>query len=539
MIATAFLFVGLDRYGIVNLDEIIYHAIAERMAATGDWLYLDFRGEQRIYDTFMNAPLHYWARASLIMVFGSNGFTMRALSALFGVLSVLSTYGLGCRLVGRAAGLLAAAVLLTSFQFLYLHGARTGEVDTIATFLMVAICWAFLRGIEEDKSFLPHHFALAALGMTKLPLVILPIIAELVWLALHPSERRHLRRFVVTGVWLLPVAILWHGGQAWLERDQVETVFETMTGQASGDRDALGRPASGPQLGPFANLRFYSMALLYGGLPWAAAYPFAIAAAFTRTGNAAGRRSALVFALTVLLFFVFISKHFSWYVMPAYPFLSILVGAWLVDGMRRDAPAWAGIGVGAVAAACLWLGVGVFDTNPFDKRGFLPLIVVRHWIGIGPWVAISLAGLAWAAAWLSVARRLPPAARRGLGIAFAAALLVYAGVRVAAPLAYLDRDHQYPLEKIREKIDLSRASGTPLEYPIHIGRSPGLKIARFLFGEDFEIARIDPTGEKWALYQKGDREVLARSMSRAGFEWRKKHRRSRKGSVVSKKRDSL
>ena len=46
IISTGFLFVGLDRYGIVNVDEIIYHAIAERMAETGNWLYLDFRGCQ-------------------------------------------------------------------------------------------------------------------------------------------------------------------------------------------------------------------------------------------------------------------------------------------------------------------------------------------------------------------------------------------------------------------------------------------------------------------------------------------------------------
>ena len=193
VIATVFLFVGLDRYGIVNVDEGIYHGIAERMVETGDWLHLDFRGERRVYDTFMNAPLHYWGRASLIAAFGSNGFTMRALSALFGVLTVLASYGLGCRLVGRRAGLLGAVVLLTSFQFLYIHGARTGELDTMATFLVVMICWTFLRSVEGDKSFVPHHLALAALGMTKMPLVILPVLAELVWLAFHPGERRHCR----------------------------------------------------------------------------------------------------------------------------------------------------------------------------------------------------------------------------------------------------------------------------------------------------------------------------------------------------------
>lgn len=519
LFTTAFLFVGLGRYGIVNLDEIIYHAVAERMVETGNWLSLDFRGEPRIYDTFMNAPLHYWARASLIAVFGSDGFTMRALSALFGVLAVLASYALGCRLVGRLAGLLGAAVLLTSFQFVYVHGARTGELDTIATFLVVAACWAFLRGVEENKSFVPHHLALIALGMTKLPLLILPILAELVWLTMHPKERRHLRRFVVTGVWLLPVAVLWHGGQAWLERDQLESVWQTMLGQASGARDAFGRPNAGSGFGPIDNALFYSSALLYGSLPWAAVYPFAIAAAFARTPSAEGRRSALVCAATTLLFFLFISKRYSWYVMPAYPFLSILVGAWLADGMRRDAPVWTGIGVGAVAATCLWLGVGVLDTNPFDKLAFVPMAIPRDWLGLSPWFAIPLAGLAWAAAWRIGAPRLSSRTRRGFGVAFAAALFLYAGVRVGTPLAHLD--HHSRLEKLRERIDRSRARGVPLDYPIPLGK-PKLKIARFLFGEDFEIVRTVRGGRSWALYRKGDPSVIRRSQGRGGYEWREK-----------------
>ena len=81
VVSAAFLFVGLGRYGVVNIDEGIYHGIAERMVETGELHRLDFRGERRVYDTFLNAPLHYWARAGLIATLGSNGFTMRAVSA--------------------------------------------------------------------------------------------------------------------------------------------------------------------------------------------------------------------------------------------------------------------------------------------------------------------------------------------------------------------------------------------------------------------------------------------------------------------------
>jgi 4-amino-4-deoxy-L-arabinose transferase-like glycosyltransferase len=526
LVSAAFLFTGLGRYGVVNADEAIYHGVAERMVETGELHRLDFRGERRVYDTFMNAPLHYWARAGLIAMLGSSLFTMRAVSALSGVLAVLATYALGCRLVGRRAALLAAAVQLTTFQFVYLHGARTGELDAIATCLVVVCCLCFLRGVENGRSFAPHHLALTALAMTKLPLVILPLTAELVWLALHPGERSQLRRYLTTGALLAPLALLWHGSQAFLERDQLGNILETMAGQASGDRDATGRPADGPRLGPIGNARFYASAVLYGAFPWAATYPFAIAAAFTR--GAAGRRTALVFAATVWVFFVFVSKHYPWYVMPAYPFLSILVGAWLLDLVRRDAPAWTGFGLGFVLAACLWLGVDVFGTNPFEKRALVfPMqTTARGWLGSGPLAAVLILGVVWAGAWLAGARGLPERLRVGLGAAAAVGLLSFAALRVTAPFAYLD--HQSPLQQIRAEIDRAVATGTPLRYPIPLGRPP-VKIARFLFAEDFEIVNrlTADGGSELVLHSKGNPRVLERSIGRVGLEWRFEQARER------------
>jgi len=521
LLAAAFLLTGLDRYGVVNADEGIYHGIAEQMVVTGDPFSLDFRGERRVYDTFMNAPLHYWGRAALIAAFGSNGFTMRAISALFGVLAVLATYALGCRLVGRQAGLLAALVQLTTFQFVYLHGARTGELDAIATCLVALTAVGFLRGVQDGKSFLPHHLALTALALTKLPLVVLPLLAELAWLALHRDERRHLGRYVTSGALLLPVALLWHGAQAVIERDHVGNVLGTMLGQASGDRTATGRPADGARLGPVGNARFYANAVLYGAFPWAVAYPFAIAAAFSRGTRAAlGRRTALVFAATVLLFFVIVSKHYPWYVMPAYPFLSILVGAWLHDLLRRDAPAWTGYALGAVVAALLWIGVDALGTNPFEKRALVfPMSMQpRAWLGLTPLTAVLLFGLAFGGAWLAGASRVPARLRHGLCAVGAAALLLYAAVRVIAPLAHLD--HRSPLDRIHAEIERKQAEGIPLEYPIELGRPP-LQIARFLFGEDFElVTRLRRDGSDLVLHRKGNPKVLERSIGRAGLEWR-------------------
>ena len=525
--SAAFLFFGLSRYGVVNVDEGIYHAIAERMVASGDVFRLDFRGEPRPYDAFMNAPLHYWARAALIAVLGSNHFTMRALSALFGVLTVVATYALGCRVAGRRAGLLAAAVQITTFHFVYLHGARTGELDTIVTCLVATACVCFLRGVEDQRSFLPHHLALAALLMTKLPLVIVPIAAESLWLAAHPELRRHLRRYLLSGLAVLPFALLWHAGQAVALRDELLAIAGSMLGHASGAGDT-----GMEHVGPLGNLRFYASAVLYGALPWAAIYPFAATAALGRDEHARPRRIALLFAVVVFAFFAFVSKHFAWYVMPAYPFLSVLTGAWLADLMHPERAAARGLAVGAIAATCLWLGVDALGTNPFAERALaMPMETrPRAWLGLSPWPAILLFGAAWAAAGWALRERLSSAAIRPIGQAFTAALLLFAAVRVAAPLAHLD--HESRLARTHRQIFEMRRAGEPLRYPIRLGAAPPM-LARFLFAEDFEIAFGEPgaRGPELLLFPRGDPRVLDRSIGRLGMERRFERLRRRSGSA--------
>jgi hypothetical protein len=214
--------------------------------------------------------------------------------------------------------------------------------------------------------------------------------------------------------------------------------------------------------------------------------------------------------------------------MPAYPFLSILVGAWLHDLLRRDAPAWTGYGLGAVIAACCWIGVDVFGTNPFEKRALMfPMDTeARSWLGLSPWAAVPLVALAWAGLWLVGARHMKAPLRRGICAAGVAALLAYAGVRAVAPLAYLD--YQSPLERIRAEIDRKNAAGTPLVYPIELGRPP-IQIARFLFAENFEVVtRLRRDGSDLVLHRKGNPKVLERSVGRVGLEWRSQQARERK-----------
>jgi 4-amino-4-deoxy-L-arabinose transferase-like glycosyltransferase len=500
-------FWGLGRYGVVNADEAIYHGIAERMAASGDWLHLDFRGEARFYDSFLNAPLHYFARATLIELFGSNAWTMRILSATAGAATVLVTAGLAMRLVGARAGLLAGVALLTSFQFVYLHGARTGELDTLVSLCFVAIAWLFERALA-GRSFVPHHLVLIALFWTKTPLALVPLAVELGRFAFSRDARPRLRAYLMWGLALAPLAASWHVAQLALGWEQVPEVLRTFRDQASGAR------TDGEYTGRLDNALFYLRTIGWGLFPWSAALPFALVAAL----RDARLRGWLVWPAALLVFFTLVAKHYPWYVVPTYPFFALCLGVWLADLAERAHPAALALAAAVVAAALAC--VDAIPPNPFAEVALMyPMRAhLRDPAGVPAWAAaVALAALACCAA--HVAARRSACWKEIAAASLVFALVGAAGWRTARPLAQLDTQSQMQL--LHTALSRARARGESPEYPIPV--PPGsIQIARFLFADDYEMeARATPlSGTALWLHPKGDPAVLERSIGRLGLEKR-------------------
>ena len=500
-------FWGLGRYGIVNADEAIYHGIAERMVASGDWLHLDFRGEPRFYDTFLNAPLHYFARATLISVAGSNLWTMRILSALAGAATVLVTASLGARVAGARAGLLAGLVLLTSFQFVYLHGARTGELDMLVSLAFLSVAWLFQRALG-GRSFFAHHAALCALFWTKAPLVLVPLAVEIGHFAASRAARTRLRAYLATGLAVMPLAVAWHALEAALWWDRAPAVVATFWDQARGAR------TDGDYLGPLGNALFYLHVLAWGLLPWSAALPFAGVAALRDPRL----RTWLVWPGALTLFFVLVAKHYPWYLLPTFPFFAIALGAWL------DSLAEARAGHVALAAAAVVATLGCVDAptgNPFAEMALVYPMQARLRAPLGvPGAAVFALVAALAGAGAFAATRLGTRARALTASAVGLALLGAAALRVAGPLRELDT--QSDLQRFHTALVAARAGGRRIESPIHVPPGASVQIARFMFAEDYEMeVRARPlSGTSLWLHPKGDPAVLDRSIGRLGLEQR-------------------
>jgi 4-amino-4-deoxy-L-arabinose transferase-like glycosyltransferase len=497
------LFHGLGRYGAVDGDEIFYHDVAVTMVETGNWLRLDFHGEHRLYDTFMNAPIQYWLRALVISAIGDGRVAMRLPSALFGLASVGLSWALARWLAGSRAAFLAAAVQLTTFQFVYWHGARTGELETAVAFTFSATAFLFLRYLETGRGIVLHHLCWALLANWKLPLGLLPLLAEGAAFAALPAARARVGPWLRSALFVLPLGLGWHLVQlAWNLQGFLEVVQRMLSQAADPVAGAAGH-------GIGANLRFYAFAVLYGAFPWSLLYPFALVSLVGVKEERGRLRFALIglFVVSVFVFFAGVQKHYRWYWTPALPLLSVLVGAWLDRMARRRVALSALAALAVVAAGIAVMDVDLLRANPFAGRTVsLPIVTPpRSWLGGPPlgealWIttAALFGGL--------VLARLRPPVPGGLAALLFVLCFGIGALRVLSPLQHLDTRTE--MVRVREAIDADRAAGRALRLPIAIHEGGELKV-RALFARDFEIVPGRGSTAWWLLAPGDPRAVTS------------------------------
>ncbi|RMF71717.1 MAG: phospholipid carrier-dependent glycosyltransferase [Planctomycetota bacterium] len=496
LLSVPIIFWGLGSASLGHGDEGFYQLVARHMLESGDFTRLEFTGEHRIYDTLLNAPIHYWAKAGLIWAFGDNYWTMRILSALFGLLTVLATYRLTARVAHHTAGFVAGLLLLTTYQFIHYHGARVGVLEPLVAFCLVMIADSFLRAVERGRGFVGHNVYLIALVNLKSPLLIVPVFAELFYFAITPAARRRFVRWALTGLAMLPLGFVWHGYQYFkLGHEQFGEAVAKMTGKASGET------VPREDVGVAHHARYYGQTMLFGAFPTILLVPAALPgllAVRRRCTRPNSLRMLWLMPGCLLAFFLVVSKYYSWYMIPLYPFLCALVAVWLDETRRatRTTPLIA-VAAGFVALVCV-LQPDIFDLNPYATRRMDVHVMT---IGsLSPWVAFAGA-VALSAIGLAIARRaMGSRFAPGLAWAMTVVLVGYGGVRVLAPQRFIG--YQSPMAELRRQIDADLAAGRKLEFPIPITEAGNPKV-RYYFGNDFVIRKVDRDGVFYELVDFG------------------------------------
>ncbi len=192
LIASILLFgwLGVDELG--SADEAIHAQVAREMVRDGHWLYPTYRGEPY----FEKPPLKFWLTAITYLSLGESEFTARFWSALFGLGTVWGVMRLGRLFFNRTVGLAAALVLVTTWEFLFNHCARTGELDSAILFFSVMTVMAFWKLRRTmNPSHLYHATFWLALGfLIKGHVALLPILwLPWVW-RIEVDQENHLRK---------------------------------------------------------------------------------------------------------------------------------------------------------------------------------------------------------------------------------------------------------------------------------------------------------------------------------------------------------
>jgi 4-amino-4-deoxy-L-arabinose transferase-like glycosyltransferase len=347
---------------LANPDEGRYAEIPREMLARGDWVTPRLNG----INYFEKPPLVYWLIAGSESVFGQNEWAARAVPALFALGGVLLTYAAARSLYDRSAGLLSAAVLGTSL--LYFALARILLLDMAVSVLLSATLFCFILGVREPPGAKRRWLFYGLYGSAALATLTKGLIGFLVpgavmffWLLIFNQWKR-LRPFhLPTGALLfLAIAAPWHvlaslHNETWAHRYFVYEHWERFTSSAAS------RP------GPW--WYFIPIALL-GLFPWTGFLWNALRDTW-RGGWAARETNAdgwyfVTWAGFIFLFFSASHSKLIPYILPIFPPLAVLIGAWLakVKDERVVSALRTGLGVFSLVCGLLAIALSVVVSVP-------------------------------------------------------------------------------------------------------------------------------------------------------------------------------
>jgi 4-amino-4-deoxy-L-arabinose transferase-like glycosyltransferase len=349
------IFFVLGRAPLANPDEGRYAQIPREMLARGDWV------TPRLNETpyFEKPPLVYWCVGLAISLFGPGELAARATPALFGLAGILLTYAAARRLHGRVAGLAAAAVLGTSL--LYYALSRILLLDMAVSVLMSATLFCFILGVRtppgaERRWWFYGLYASAALATLAKGMIgfLLTGAVMFLWLLIFNQWKRLRPLYLPSGLILfLAIAAPWHVLAArrnpeWTHFYFVHVHLERFTTTAHAR---------------FEPWWYFGPVLLLGLFPWTgflwSAVREAIAGGWQRRKENADAWFLVLWAAFVFLFFSKSQSKLIPYILPVFPPLAVLIGAWLARREEEAAPHRLRVGLRVFAFMCGLLGVAM------------------------------------------------------------------------------------------------------------------------------------------------------------------------------------
>jgi 4-amino-4-deoxy-L-arabinose transferase-like glycosyltransferase len=316
-------FGALDQRALFHPDEGRYAEIPREMLASGDWVTPRLNGLKY----FEKPILQYWITAAAFSAFGKQEFVARLWPASAGFLTLLLVYYTGRRLAGVRAGVVAAALLASTFQFFVFSQLLTLDMG-LTLFLTLALC-AFLRS-QDTRAALTQRRNWTLLIWVAMGLAVLSkglvgvVLPALVLIAYILIERDW--KFVARLQWrlgplvFLAIVLPWFVWVQWRNPEFFQFFFV---------REHFARYAQSGHHREGAWYYFLGV-LVVGSLPWSFAYIKTALASWRkprlRNFEINPLRVLVLWIAIVTLFYSVSASKLPGYILPVYPAFALLVG---------------------------------------------------------------------------------------------------------------------------------------------------------------------------------------------------------------------
>lgn len=438
--AVVVFFTSLGKPYLWDEDEPKNAECAREMREAGNWVVPQFN-----YALRTDKPiLIYWLMITSYELFGVNEFAARFWSAALAVGTCLLTFGIGRRLYGANAGLWSGLAMAACVMFAV--SGRAATPDSTLIFCTTLSMFAFVRygGVElgtlSRGGYVLLYAAAALAVLAKGPVgIVLPggvwmlFLLCRVWQSAEPITKfdawdrlfaviRSLRPF--TAIVMLAVIAL-----PWYVLVGIRTDGEWLEGFLGKHNVARFTGSMENHSGP---IYYYLVAVLVGFFPWSCFLGPAVYRLVRRLRSSEGAetRAADTFlacwAGLYLVFFSLARTKLPSYVLPCYPALAVLVGAYLDEAVRKLAAVprfWYRAGLVSPVLIGVALAIGL----PIAAAYTMPQLAWLGWLG----VPLIVGGVAAIVAERRGVAIMAPALFAATAVAFVTTLHAWAATRIS------------------------------------------------------------------------------------------------------------
>lgn len=383
-------FINLDSRPLIKPDEGRYAEIPREMVVTGDWITPRLNGLK-----YFEKPVwQYWVTAAAYTVFGEAPWTARLWTGLTGLLGILGTGWFASRLYGIRVGYLAAAALSGSLLWVMMGQVLT--LDMGVSFLLNAAVFALILGQQESRLAQQRLWMLLAWAMLALAVLskgliglVLPGGALVVYSLWYRDWHIWRRMYWLPGLCLFAL---------------ITVPWFVLVSQANPEfphfffvREHFQRFLT-KEHGRYQPFWYFIPVLLVGALPWSI-HLWSALVRYWRELPKAGTHgfSAGHFLLTwvvlVFAFFSYSSSKLVPYILPIFPGLAVMLGAYLAHHShpRRLIAGVLPLIVGLLTLVW-WLPSVLKFTNAANPRELLAMFIPYVQAGLLVMVATMLVG---------------------------------------------------------------------------------------------------------------------------------------------------